>query len=413
MLTEPRAERLSGRAEVPGGSSPRRARTWSDTTGRSPRAGRCARVATTRWPRAPLRGCPCTRSRRGLPGARLRARRACSWGDERATGRNARGRALLVEGGPSPAGPRSPRNPFHICQHRAQGAVAGRHGAAVAPALDGQGLTNAPASAFSSDALARPVVSKRCISSRNPSSWTARRSSSGSMALRGPRRRTPRRPRVERRRASRLSASLASSVWNSRRAEPSARTALAVARAGPAPPAWSASARRASWVALGTGSGTDSGGPPGQEQDSQHERHAQGNERQRHRVAELATTWPRSSTSSDGIIQSFERRLSGQVMPPSTRPTRRRHRVRGQRSTERGRRSLETCRSAACSSWTDAPLLPWGRTWWSTSPCRGQKSPFALTGVVRWSKAGEGMGCSVRNDGARETHAITELTKGS
>ncbi|MGD0523983.1 MAG: PilZ domain-containing protein [Polyangiaceae bacterium] len=41
----------------------------------------------------------------------------------------------------------------------------------------------------------------------------------------------------------------------------------------------------------------------------------------------------------------------------------------------------------------------------------GQKSAFALPGVVRWSKTGEGMGVQFGLLGARETHAITELTK--
>ena len=41
----------------------------------------------------------------------------------------------------------------------------------------------------------------------------------------------------------------------------------------------------------------------------------------------------------------------------------------------------------------------------------GQKSPFALPGVVRWSKNGEGMGVQFGLLGARETHSITELTK--
>jgi len=41
----------------------------------------------------------------------------------------------------------------------------------------------------------------------------------------------------------------------------------------------------------------------------------------------------------------------------------------------------------------------------------GQKSPFALPGVVRWSKTDEGMGVQFGLIGARETHAITELTK--
>jgi type IV pilus assembly protein PilZ len=41
----------------------------------------------------------------------------------------------------------------------------------------------------------------------------------------------------------------------------------------------------------------------------------------------------------------------------------------------------------------------------------GQKAPFALNGVVRWSRTGEGMGIQFGLMGARETHAITELTK--
>jgi len=41
----------------------------------------------------------------------------------------------------------------------------------------------------------------------------------------------------------------------------------------------------------------------------------------------------------------------------------------------------------------------------------GQKAPFAMPGVVRWSKIGEGMGVQFGLLGARETHAITELTK--
>jgi hypothetical protein len=41
----------------------------------------------------------------------------------------------------------------------------------------------------------------------------------------------------------------------------------------------------------------------------------------------------------------------------------------------------------------------------------GQKAPFALPGVVRWSRDGEGMGIQFSLMGARETHAITELTK--
>jgi type IV pilus assembly protein PilZ len=41
----------------------------------------------------------------------------------------------------------------------------------------------------------------------------------------------------------------------------------------------------------------------------------------------------------------------------------------------------------------------------------GQKGAFALPGVVRWVRAGEGMGVQFGLLGARETHAITELTK--
>jgi len=41
----------------------------------------------------------------------------------------------------------------------------------------------------------------------------------------------------------------------------------------------------------------------------------------------------------------------------------------------------------------------------------GQKAPFALPAVVRWSRTGEGMGVQFGLLGARETHAITELTK--
>jgi c-di-GMP-binding flagellar brake protein YcgR len=40
-----------------------------------------------------------------------------------------------------------------------------------------------------------------------------------------------------------------------------------------------------------------------------------------------------------------------------------------------------------------------------------QKALFALPGVVRWSRVGEGMGVQFGLMGARETHAITELTR--
>jgi type IV pilus assembly protein PilZ len=41
----------------------------------------------------------------------------------------------------------------------------------------------------------------------------------------------------------------------------------------------------------------------------------------------------------------------------------------------------------------------------------GHKTPFAIPAVVRWSRSGEGMGLQFGLIGARETHAITELTK--
>lgn len=59
---------------------------------------------------------------------------------------------------------------------------------------------------------------------------------------------------------------------------------------------------------------------------------------------------------------------------------------------------------------TAAPL-PFGADLVVHVTMPGQKSPFALAGVVRWSKAGEGMGVQFGMMGARETHAITELTK--
>jgi len=40
----------------------------------------------------------------------------------------------------------------------------------------------------------------------------------------------------------------------------------------------------------------------------------------------------------------------------------------------------------------------------------GEKAPFAMPGVVRWCRP-DGMGVQFGNLGARETHAITELTK--
>jgi len=41
----------------------------------------------------------------------------------------------------------------------------------------------------------------------------------------------------------------------------------------------------------------------------------------------------------------------------------------------------------------------------------GQRAPFALPAVVRWTRASEGMGLQFGLLGARETHAITELTR--
>jgi hypothetical protein len=41
----------------------------------------------------------------------------------------------------------------------------------------------------------------------------------------------------------------------------------------------------------------------------------------------------------------------------------------------------------------------------------GQKMPLAMPAVVRWSRPGQGMGLQFKLIGARETHAITELTR--
>ena len=61
---------------------------------------------------------------------------------------------------------------------------------------------------------------------------------------------------------------------------------------------------------------------------------------------------------------------------------------------------------------TDAPL-PFGADLVVHVTLPRQKSAFALPGVVRWSRNGEGMGVQFGLVGARETHAITELTKES
>jgi Tfp pilus assembly protein PilZ len=41
----------------------------------------------------------------------------------------------------------------------------------------------------------------------------------------------------------------------------------------------------------------------------------------------------------------------------------------------------------------------------------GQKGRLAMPAVVRWTRSGEGMGLQFKLIGARETHAITELTR--
>jgi len=41
----------------------------------------------------------------------------------------------------------------------------------------------------------------------------------------------------------------------------------------------------------------------------------------------------------------------------------------------------------------------------------GHRIPLAMPAVVRWSRVGQGMGLQFGLLGARETHAITELTK--
>jgi hypothetical protein len=59
---------------------------------------------------------------------------------------------------------------------------------------------------------------------------------------------------------------------------------------------------------------------------------------------------------------------------------------------------------------TESPL-PFGAQLVVYVQLRGQKAPFAFPAVVRWTRAGEGMGVQFGLLGARETHAITELTK--
>jgi hypothetical protein len=41
----------------------------------------------------------------------------------------------------------------------------------------------------------------------------------------------------------------------------------------------------------------------------------------------------------------------------------------------------------------------------------GQNAPLSIPAVVRWRRMGEGMGLQFGLMGARETHAITELTR--
>ena len=58
---------------------------------------------------------------------------------------------------------------------------------------------------------------------------------------------------------------------------------------------------------------------------------------------------------------------------------------------------------------TDAPL-PFSAEVIVHLTLPSQKAPFALPGVVRWNRNG-GMGVQFGLIGARETHAITELTR--
>jgi hypothetical protein len=59
---------------------------------------------------------------------------------------------------------------------------------------------------------------------------------------------------------------------------------------------------------------------------------------------------------------------------------------------------------------TDDPL-PFGTQLVVYAVLPGQKAPFALPAIVRWSRPGNGMGLQFGLVGARETHAITELTR--
>ncbi|HEY8038652.1 MAG TPA: PilZ domain-containing protein [Polyangiaceae bacterium] len=55
--------------------------------------------------------------------------------------------------------------------------------------------------------------------------------------------------------------------------------------------------------------------------------------------------------------------------------------------------------------------LPFGADLMVHLTLPGQKAPFAMPAVVRWSRPGAGMGLQFGLVGARETHAITELTR--
>jgi hypothetical protein len=59
---------------------------------------------------------------------------------------------------------------------------------------------------------------------------------------------------------------------------------------------------------------------------------------------------------------------------------------------------------------TEAPL-PFGAQLVVYAVLPGQKEPLALPAIVRWSRPGDGMGLQFGLVGARETRAITELTK--
>ena len=281
VVAQPRAEGLGrSRRSRRAGSSPRRGRTPPDTPDRSPRAARCARAATTRSRRAPPRRWRRTRSRPALP------RRAASRASRSALGRGAVGEiegvegALLVEGGSQLGPPFEPEERVpHLLEHGAQRVVVAGRRVALAPALGVRDArTRRPAP--SAPPTAPPVASKRCISSRKPSSCTARRSSSGSGPC-GRADRPPTRAALDglgerARRASRArgpGCGFASSVWNSRSAEPErahrARQRLAAA---PARRGRDRRRRGAPARAVGDGQGHRLGSAaPGQEEHAEDE----------------------------------------------------------------------------------------------------------------------------------------------